>query len=166
MLGDFYKKFDTNWEETLTAIRWVQKITSKLELEAGASSMPLFNVVSDAANQDDFEEFKKRAEDLLKAYEAVQFHLKFYNQIFPVPNLDIDNIDVEEVAEHLQDLLDNLIKIEDWIDFKQLQQRSEELGMGQFIMSLVQSDYQVTDSNVLNFYSCVSSIRLGLIRLN
>ncbi len=134
-LGDFYKKYDTDWQETLTAIQWVQKILNKV----GHSQMSteLLQVVSDSADNDDFEQFKSKAEQLILASDLVKFHLEFYRSIFPQDNIDIENLSFEELNNKLQDFIDNISKIEDWIEFKKLRSEIDKAGLKQFIDSLL-----------------------------
>lgn len=148
-LGNFYKKYDTNWEETINAISWVQKVLNKFgdnmefmpALDASGNNMPLpsslMSVVSESKDDDDFQEFRKQADQLISAWELVKFHLKFYKEIFPNPSLDLDNMSFEEISDHLECLSSNVAQIEDWIEFKQLRQKSETLGLRQFIDHLI-----------------------------
>ena len=137
-LGDFYNEFDTDWDETITAIKWVQKVMGKFD--TGNLPNPLLDVISEKDNTDDFNEFEDQIQSLIKAHELVKFHLKFYKSIFHHPNVDLDKMSFSELSAHLEDLISNIIEIEDWIDFKQLEKQAESLGMGQFVESLIRSD--------------------------
>lgn len=149
-LGDFYKNFDTNWEETLNAIKWVQKILNKFETDArheldinpnsSAAAIPaaFINVISSESREsDDFLDFEKQSKNLIQAYELLKFHMDFYRSIFSVTNVDIEKLTIEELHEHLQDLIRDMIKIEDWIEFKGLRDKAQELGLKQFVDALL-----------------------------
>lgn len=144
VLGDFYKDYDTDWDETITAIKWVQKVMGKFDSQNLPA--PLLDLVSEDAGDDEFDSFEKQTEDLLKAYELVKFHLSFYNNLFPQPNKDIEKLSFEELVDHLEDLISNITDIEDWIEFKALQSQAKELGLGQFLSSLVEAKFDCLDS--------------------
>jgi superfamily I DNA and/or RNA helicase/very-short-patch-repair endonuclease len=140
-LGDFYKKFDTDWNETLTAMQWVQKILTKMDTVPTA----LLNVVSDTHSEDGFEEFERQARDLIAANELLKYHLKFYRSIFPVPNIDIETISFDDLSNHLEQLILKIIKVEDWIEFKQLRDKAKSLGIEQFVDALIAADTREQD---------------------
>ena len=144
VLGDFYKDFDTNWDETITAIKWVQKVMGKFNSQNLPE--PLLNLVSEDANHDDFEDFEKQTKDLLQAYELIKYHLKFYKTIFPKPNIDLDNVSFDELEAHLEDLIVNITDIEDWIEFRQLEKQAENLGLNQFLRSLINAKFKTIDA--------------------
>ncbi len=137
VLGDFYKEFNTDWDETITAIRWVQKVLGKFNTTN--LPVPLVEVLSETRSQEDFKEFEKQTTDLIQAHELLKFHLNFYRSIFPTPNVDIDALSFPELASHLEELIVNITKIENWIEFKQLEAQAKKLGMEQYIESLLQS---------------------------
>lgn len=145
VLGDFYNDFDTDWEETITAIKWVQKVMGKFNSQNLPE--PLMNIISEDNNDDDFDSFEKQTEDLLKAYELVKFHLNFYSNIFPKPNVNLESLSFEELNDHLEDLISNITDIEDWIEFKTLQSQAKELGLGQFLSSLVEAQFAKLDAD-------------------
>ncbi len=147
VLGDFYKEFDTDWDETITAIRWVQKVLGKFN--TNALPMPLVEVISESGSQDDFKEFEKQTKDLLQAYELLKFHMNFYKSIFPNPNVDMDNLSFSELALHLEDLICHIVKIEDWIEFKQIESQAKKLGMGQYIETLINSPIKGLDADTI-----------------
>ena len=147
VLGGFYKDFDTDWDETITAIRWVQKVLGKFN--AGNLPVSLVEVISEAGSQEDFADFKERTSNLLQAYELLKFHLNFYKSIFPNPNIDLDNLSFSELAVHLEDLIIHITKIEDWIEFKQIESQARNLGMGQFIETLINSPVKGLDADTI-----------------
>jgi superfamily I DNA and/or RNA helicase len=144
VLGDFYKDFDTDWDETITAIKWVQKVMGKFNSQTLPE--PLLNLVSDEAADEDFVSFEKQTKELLKAYELVKFHLDFYTSIFPKPNCDIETMSFNDLSNHLEDLIVNITDIEDWIEFKTLQAQARELGLGQFLSSLIEAKFKKIDA--------------------
>ncbi len=146
VLGDFYQEFDTDWDETITAIKWVQKVMGKFDNDAALPST-LMNVISEDAHDDEFESFEKQTEELLKAYELVKFHMNFYKDIFPKPNLDIEKLSFEDLKVHIEDLISNITQIEDWVEFKTLQSQAKDLGLGQFLSSLVEAKFDTLDSD-------------------
>lgn len=147
VLGDFYKEFDTNWDETISAIRWVQKVIGKFN--SGSLPMSLLEIISDTSVDHDFEDFKKQTQDLLSAYELVKYHLDFYKSIFSHPNLDLENISFEDLRDHLGNLVTNITQIEDWIEFKALERAGKDLGISQLIQSLIKSPIKNLDENVI-----------------
>ena len=56
-LGNFYKKYNTNWQETLTAINWVKKIIGKLELDELPKN--LAEILAESDNEEAFKNFQK-----------------------------------------------------------------------------------------------------------
>lgn len=146
-LGDFYKEFDTDWDETITAIKWVQKVMGKFE--AGNLPSPLLEVISEKDKIDDFEDFKSEVNDLIQAFELVKFHLKFYRSIFPHPNVDLDQMNFVELSEHLENLISNIVDIEDWIEFKQLDSQAQRMGMGQFLEALIRAKKEDIDEDFI-----------------
>ncbi len=130
-LGDFYKEFDTDWQETITAITWVQKVMHKFD----SSELPsnLLEVISSDSSKDEFQDFQSEVKDLLQASELVSYHLKFYKGIFPNPNIDMDNLSFEDLSHHLENLITNIVQIEDWIEFKQIENEANEQGIKQFL---------------------------------
>lgn len=141
VLGDFYEKFDTNWEETLTAVRWVQKVLDKFDANIPSA---LLEVVSSAEKQladsnapEEFFDFKENAEELLKAYDLVKFHLQFYKSVFHAPNIDLNKISFDDLVQHLDDLIANVHKIEDWTEFKNLMKKAEDFGFKQLLDGVI-----------------------------
>lgn len=143
VLGDFYKELDTDWNETITAIRWVQKVMAKFNSEVLPSA--LVDVISDVHAGEEFEHFKKQAKDLLSAYDLIKYHLNFYYSVFPHPNVDVENISFDHLMKHLDDLVANIIQIEDWIEFKAVERSAADLGMSQMLQALINSP--ITDLN-------------------
>ncbi|MDD9898656.1 MAG: DUF4011 domain-containing protein [Candidatus Melainabacteria bacterium] len=146
-LGEFYKEFDTNWDETITAITWVRKVMGKF----GGQGMPsaLLEVVSEDSQEQGFDDFEQQAKDLIQAYDLLKFHTKYYRSIFPSPNLDFDKLSFAELGEHLDDLVSNITKIEDWIEFRRLESEAKKLGMGQFVQALIDSPMQNIDAEMI-----------------
>jgi superfamily I DNA and/or RNA helicase/very-short-patch-repair endonuclease len=148
-LGDFYKEFNTDWDETITAIKWVQKVMGKFDSDQLPTS--LVNVISEPDNLEDFKEFEKQVADLNKAYDLVKYYVKFYKSIFPYPNIDLENISFHELSEHIESLISNIVEIEDWIEFKQLEAKAEKLGMAQFLSALLEAKCQnITEEFIRN----------------
>lgn len=147
VLGDFYKEFDTDWDETITAIRWVQKVLGKFN----SDNLPgtLIEIISDSKPGDEFNEFQTQVNDLNQAYELLKFHLNFYKSIFPNPNIDLDKLSFTDLQNHLDQLIINIIQIEDWIEFKETCVQGTKLGMGQFIESLMKSPITNLDANTI-----------------
>jgi len=123
VLGDFYKHFDTNWQETLTALKWVQKVLDKFD--NGDLPVQLADTIS---NPEDFSDFKKQAEELIAAYEVVKLQMKFYREIFPNPNIEVAKLSFEDLIQHFEELIVNVHKIEDWLEYKDISLKAEELG--------------------------------------
>ncbi|MDA0772327.1 MAG: DUF4011 domain-containing protein [Cyanobacteria bacterium] len=146
-LGDFYDEFDTDWNETITAINWVRKVMGKF----GDGSLPntLLEVVSENTEEDSFSDFQQQAKDLIQAYELLKFHSQYYKTIFPNPNLDFDKLSFSELSDHLEDLITNITKIEDWIEFKRLETEAKNLGMGQFVTALIHSPIKNIDAGMI-----------------
>ncbi len=147
VLGDFYKEFDTDWQETITAIKWVQKVLNKFE--SGVVPTQLVEIVSDSSSQDAVNQFNKQADDLIKAHDLVKYHLEFYSSIFPRPNVDLDNLSFKELSSHLEDLVKNIIKIEDWIEYKEQEQIAKSLGMEQFVEAIIKASIQGVNETIL-----------------
>ncbi|MEY3370627.1 MAG: hypothetical protein RLZZ361_1297 [Cyanobacteriota bacterium] len=143
VLGDFYKELDTDWNETITAIRWVQKVMAKFNTDVLPNA--LVDVISEVRAGEEFEQFKLQTKDLLGAYELVKYHLNFYYSVFPHPNLDIENLEFSEVIKHLEVLVTNIIQIEDWIEFRAVERSASELGMSQMLQALINS--RISDLN-------------------
>ena len=146
VLGDFYQKFDTDWEETLTAITWVQKILSKLDFEELPPS--LVEVVTRAGGQRDYEDFTKLGRDLIKGYEVLNKYVEFYNSIFPTPNVDFYEMDIDLLQAHIDTLIKNIVQIEDWIELKNLREKSNKLGLGQFFNALIETDFTKASASI------------------
>lgn len=151
VLGDFYKSFNTDWNETLTAIRWVRKILDKFELSSENASLPstLISVISESKTDEDFEEFKSLSQNLLKAYELLNFHIKFYKSIFPNPNLQIENLNFNDLETHLNRLINEIHKLEDWAGFKMLQNKAEKLKISSFVNALVENSSKEKNNSLL-----------------
>lgn len=147
VLGDFYKEFDTDWNETITAISWVQKVLGKFN----SDNLPgtLIEIISDSKPGDEFNEFRNQVNDLSQAYELLKFHINFYKSIFPNPNIDLDKTSFSDLKLHLDSLISNIIQIEDWIEFKELCVQGTKLGMGQFIESLIKSPIPDLNANII-----------------
>lgn len=151
VLGDFYKEFDTDWNETIIAIKWVQKVLGKFN--SGSLPASLVDVISDSGSSDDFEDFKKQTQDLLSAHELVKFHLDFYKSIFPHPNIDLENIGFEDLREHLDKLITNIIQIEDWIEFKAIERAGKDLGISQLIQTLIKAPVKdLRENDIRNIF--------------
>ena len=144
VLGDFYKEFDTDWDETITAIKWVQKVMGKFDAENLPSG--LIEVVSQDAPEDGFVSFEKETQDLIQAYDLVRFHLEFYRRIFPSPNLDIEKLSFAELSEHLEDLISNIVELEDWLEFRNLETQAKNLGLAQFLSTLIDAKFEKIDA--------------------
>ena len=145
-LGNFYQRFDTNWEETLNAIKWVKKILNKLNQEQISGS--LLTLVTDGNDQEDFEEFKSKADQLILAWELLKHQLNFYRSIFSIENVDIENLSFDKLKAHLDLLIENIYKIEDWIEFKDLKDRASQIGLKQYIDALINNPSKTNSSNI------------------
>lgn len=137
-LGHFYKKFDTDWEETLTAVRWVKKVLEKLEVEELPKT--LSEVLAESENEEAYKNFHTAAGEFLKAIELFKGYMDFYFKLFPVPNVDLEAVSLRELDEHLDLLIKNTIQIEDWLEFKNLRNKAINLGLGQLFEALVSAD--------------------------
>lgn len=132
-LGDFYKEFDTNWEETLMALDWVKKILSKFDSISIKSN--LLDLMSSESNEDDFEIFRQSAEKIMELDQALQSCLNFHNELLPQKN--ILEMSFEELLQNLDQMLESIPEIEDWMDFKKLKKEAEALGLKQFLDALI-----------------------------
>lgn len=162
-LGGFYKEFDTNWDETITAITWVQKVLNKLN----NSELPdtLIELISSESTNDDFNDFKSQVEALLQAYELVSYHLKFYKEIFPNPNIDLDNLSFDDLADHLEKLITNIIQIEDWIEFKQIETEANTLGIKQFLDVLLYNRVKGLNTELIKSIFCRKLYQLWIDKI-
>jgi very-short-patch-repair endonuclease len=152
VLGDFYKELDTDWNETITAIRWVQKVMSKFNADVLPNA--LLDIISDARVDEDFEQFKLQTKDLLSAYDLLKYHIGFYNSIFPHPNINIENISFDDLIDHLDCLVSNIIQIEDWIEFKSVEKSASDLGMSQMLQAMINSPIGDLSENIIkNIFS-------------
>jgi len=147
VLGDFYNEFDTNWQETLTALEWVKKVSSKFD--SGKAPNSLIQAISAERGEIEFEDFKENCQNLLKSYQALKFHLDFYKSIFPMPNIDIDCISFEHLTIHLDELVNSVAEIENWLDFREIKQEADAIGIGQFIDVLIQKNISDLNENQL-----------------
>jgi superfamily I DNA and/or RNA helicase/very-short-patch-repair endonuclease len=148
-LGDFYKEFNTDWDETITAIKWVQKVMGKFNSDQLPTA--LVDVISERDNAEDFNEFEKQVSDLTKAHDLVKFYVKFYKSIFPYPNIELENISFQDLSEHIESLISHIVEIEDWIDYKQLEVQAGKLGMGQFLSALLEAKSEnITEEYIRN----------------
>lgn len=146
-LGDFYNEFDTNWDETITAINWVKKVMGKFDTDALPGNF--VEIITENKKQDDYKNFEMQAQELVKANELVNYHINAYRKIFPRPNLDIESLSFEELKDHIEDLIENLIDIEAWVEFKSLVHQAKAMGMGQFIESLITADLDDVNADML-----------------
>lgn len=151
-LGNFYKKYNTDWQETLTAINWVKKIINKLEIDELPKN--LAEILAENENEEAFKNFQTAGYEFLKAYELFKGHVDFYYKLFPVPNIDLENVSFKEFDEHLDDLVKNIVQIEDWLEFKNLKNRAVDLGLGQLFEAIINANtdepYGLTESNNFN----------------
>lgn len=139
-LGEFYKEFETDWDETRTAIRWVQKILNKFETSQLPSS--LVTVITDASSDSDRESFNEYGKVLLAKYDQLKTHLEFYKSIFPNSGLDIDFLSFDDLIKHVDELARNIHKIESWIEFQSYVSEAESLGAKQFLDSILKAKLQ------------------------
>ena len=144
-LGHFYNKFDTNWEETLTAVKWVKKVLDKLEIDELPKS--LSEILAESESDEAYKKFNIAAGEFLKAYELFKGFMEFYFKLFPVPNIDLESISYRELDEHLDLLIKNIIQIEDWLEFKNLRITALNLGLGQLFEALVNADSEYNFSS-------------------
>jgi superfamily I DNA and/or RNA helicase/very-short-patch-repair endonuclease len=154
-LGNFYKKYNTDWQETLTAINWVKKIIGKLELDELPKN--LAEILAESDNEEAFKNFQRAGHEFLKAFELFKGHVDFYYKLFPVPNVDLENLSFKEFDEHFDDLIKNIVQIEDWLEFRNLKNRAIDLGLGQLFEAIVNSN---ADGEAL--YSGAYSADLGV----
>jgi superfamily I DNA and/or RNA helicase len=136
-LGDFYKKFDTNWEETLTAVKWVKKVLSKLDIEKLPSSLE--QVVAD---EKDHQEFAKLSAKFEQAFEVLSEDMAYYRSLFTVDDINIEHLSFAELRDHLQNLVGKLHEIEDWFEYKDLKAKARALGIGEFLEQIVEAQLQ------------------------
>ncbi len=156
-LGAFYKKYNTDWQETLTAINWVKKIIGKLEIDELPKN--LAEILAESDNEEAFKNFQVAGHEFLKAFELFKGHVDFYYKLFPIPNLDIENLSFSDLDEHLEDLIKNIVQIEDWLEFRNLKNKATDLGLGQLFDAIVNANLELNlkDAEALNANSTVNN---------
>ncbi len=146
-LGEFYREFDTDWNETLVAINWVKKVLGKFEAQQLPSA--LLDTISDSKDEVGYDDFRSKAESLIQSYELLKYHLKFYKSIFPNPIHDIENMSFNELSEHIEELVKNIVEIEDWIEFKELYDLAKRNNLNQFLDAIIDHGFDSVDGNLI-----------------
>jgi very-short-patch-repair endonuclease len=143
--GSWFTGINTQWNAIMSALYWTKEVQELF----GARPIPtLFvEVVSQGAragpNQQELGQTYQMAVELFQSLQDKFETQELYYQETPLPELTLDSL-----LERIRELHSRIDELQDWIEFRVLENRFAELGLNNFFQKIVANpplDIQLVD---------------------